>query len=211
MGGSGVAGDDLGLDGDAVVVVERHGVGVPAHLVDHEANLGSMVDHGVDRVLALASTGSLRADWSIGTVVIPDDFFAPWVNPSVYDDMRGHSVPGFDAAWRSQVVAAWSANASRPAVDGGVYVHTMGPRFETPAEIRFYGTVGDVVGMTIAAECVLAAELGLAYAVVCVVDNLANGVADERLTKTAFEHGVRSNREAFATDVRAVVRALVDS
>ncbi len=35
----------------------------------------------------------------------------------------------------------------------------------------------DVVGMTMASECVVAGELGLAYASVCVVDNLANGVA----------------------------------
>ena len=34
----------------------------------------------------------------------------------------------------------------------------------------------DVVGMTIASECIVAAELGLAYASICVVDNLANGI-----------------------------------
>ena len=34
----------------------------------------------------------------------------------------------------------------------------------------------DVVGMTIASECIVAAELGLAYAAICVVDNLANGI-----------------------------------
>jgi len=32
--------------------------------------------------------------------------------------------------------------------DGGVYLQSMGPRFETKAEIRFMSTVGDVVGMT---------------------------------------------------------------
>jgi purine nucleoside phosphorylase len=30
--------------------------------------------------------------------------------------------------------------------------------------------------MTIASECILAGELGLAYAAVCAVDNLANGI-----------------------------------
>ena len=36
--------------------------------------------------------------------------------------------------------------------------------------------------MTIASECVAACELGLAYAAICVVDNLANGVGERELT-----------------------------
>jgi 5'-methylthioadenosine phosphorylase len=35
--------------------------------------------------------------------------------------------------------------------------------------------------MTIAAEAVLAREAGLAYAAVCTIDNLANGLLDRRL------------------------------
>jgi purine nucleoside phosphorylase len=44
-----------------------------------------------------------------------------------------------------------------------------------------------VVGMTIAAECVIAGELGLEYAAVCVVDNLANGLADGELSVDEME------------------------
>ena len=43
--------------------------------------------------------------------------------------------------------------------------------------------------MTIASECIVAGELGLAYAAVCVVDNLANGVGDQPLTVEEFEAG----------------------
>ena len=35
----------------------------------------------------------------------------------------------------------------------------------------------------------IAAELGLAYAAVCVVDNLANGVGEAELTVEEFEAG----------------------
>lgn len=197
------------LDAGAVVGISRHGVAAtPAHLVDHEANLRALVAVGADRVVALASTGSLRPDWPVGSVVAPDDFFAPWVNPSIHTDGRAHSVPGFDEEWRAEVVATWDRVAEVPAVDGGVYVHASGPRFETPAEIRFYATVGDVIGMTVAAECVLARELGLRYAALCVVDNLANGVDELALTTEQFRAGVEANRAAFAADVRAVVREL---
>ena len=37
-----------------------------------------------------------------------------------------------------------------------------------------------MVGMTLAAETVLAGEAALAYAAVCTIDNLANGVSPTR-------------------------------
>jgi len=54
-------------------------------------------------------------------------------------------------------------------------VQTHGPRFETAAEIRQVAGFADVVGMTCAHEATLCKELALPYALVCVVDNMANG------------------------------------
>jgi 5'-methylthioadenosine phosphorylase len=48
--------------------------------------------------------------------------------------------------------------------------------------------------MTIAAEAILAREAGLAYAAVCTVDNLANGLAADPLTVEAY----RAERDRFA-------------
>ena len=73
------------------------------------------------------------------------------------------------------MIEAWRASGQAPR-DGGVYWQTRGPRFETPAEIRLIAAHADVVGMTIASECIVAGELGLDYAALCVVDNLANGI-----------------------------------
>ena len=57
--------------------------------------------------------------------------------------------------------------------------------------MRALARVGDLVGMTIAAECILAKEVGIAYAAVCVVDNLANGLDAEPLTIEEFQAAVR--------------------
>ncbi len=191
-----------------VVVRIRHGNGVPAHLVDHAANCAALVDAGCDRVLALHSVGSLRADWPVGTVVAPDDFFAPWATPSTFDDVRGHRIPGIDAAWRDEVVTAWQASTDHPIISSGVYAQTTGPRFETAAEIRFLATVADVVGMTLASECTIAGELGLAYASISVVDNLANGVAAAPLTMDEYATGVAANRTLLADALPRLVAAL---
>ena len=42
-----------------------------------------------------------------------------------------------------------------PLHDGGVYWQVIGPRLETVAEIRLFAQHADVVGMTMASECVV--------------------------------------------------------
>jgi purine nucleoside phosphorylase len=55
---------------------------------------------------------------------------------------------------------------------------------------------------------VIAGELGLPYAAVCIVDNLANGVGERELTVEEFEAGRARNRERLGAAVSAVVPAL---
>jgi 5'-methylthioadenosine phosphorylase len=111
-------------------------------------------------------------------LICPDDFIALHLGLSIRADERAHRAPGFDRAWRDEVLAAWRNGSAPKLRDGGVYWQAIGPRFETPAEIRLIGAHAEVVGMTIASECIVAAELGLAYAAICAVDNLANGIGD---------------------------------
>ena len=63
--------------------------------------------------------------------------------------------------------------------------------------------------MTVASECVLASEIGLPYAAVCVVDNLANGLDEHPLTMDEFHAGVVRNRDRLIADLDATVPALV--
>jgi 5'-methylthioadenosine phosphorylase len=200
------------IEAAQVAVIQRHGPGrgLPAHLVDHHANIRAACERGCDRVLALGSTGSLKLEWGVGTVVCPDDFYAPEVAPSYYDDPRGHSVPGFDPGWRRTVVDAWGRLTETPVVDGGVYAQTRGPRFETPAEVRALAGHADLVGMTIAAEAILAREAGLAYAAICTVDNLANGIAEEPLTLEEYRRGRDRTGAQLLKDLRRVLPALAE-
>jgi 5'-methylthioadenosine phosphorylase len=197
------------IDGGEMVGLPRHGFdrGVPAQLVDHRANVRALCELGCGRVLALGSAGSLRADLAVGSFVCPDDFYAPETAPSFYDDPRGHSVPGFDPDWRDVVLGAWRDGAESELIDGGVYAQTLGPRFETPAEVRALARVADVVGMTLAAETVLAREASLAHAAVCSVDNLANGISEEALTVEEYQSG----RDRTAAALQAALRTVLTS
>ncbi|HEX6310972.1 MAG TPA: MTAP family purine nucleoside phosphorylase [Acidimicrobiia bacterium] len=191
-------------------VLQRHGVDryAAAHAVDHRANLRALAELDCDRVLAIGSVGGLRPELGIGTFLAPDDFIALHLGLSYFDDDPGHRVPAFDTTWRRRVVDTWTHRVELPLRDGGVYWQTIGPRFETAAEIRLLAAHADVVGMTIASECILAAELGLAYAAVCVVDNLANGIADQPLTLDEFEAGKAANRGRLLAALGAVLPEL---
>ncbi len=187
------------------VVVQRHGGGdayVLPHAIDHAANLRPLAEAGCERALAICSVGSLDAGTGVGSFVCPHDFIALQATVTTFDDPRGHAMPGFDAEWRGEVLAAWAGSgagaASGELRDGGIYWQTNGPRFETPAEIRLIAAHADLVGMTLASECIVAGELGLRYATVCVVDNMANGIGARPLTPAEVER----HREANAARLR---------
>jgi 5'-methylthioadenosine phosphorylase len=196
------------LDGAEAEVVRRHGASgpyVPPHRIDHEANLRPLLDGGCERVLAVCSVGSLKQEIAVGSLVCPHDFIALQLGLTSFDDARGHIAPGFDAEWRERVLSASHAGGGPVLSDGGVYWQTTGPRFETPAEIRLLAAHADLVGMTMASECILAGELGLAYAAVCVVDNFANGVGSGPLSVERLE----ADRVANAARLGEALEALL--
>jgi 5'-methylthioadenosine phosphorylase len=193
------------------VVLQRHGSGdayVLPHRIDHVSNLRSLADAGCDRVLAICSVGSLDAGLGVGSFVCPHDFIALQVTVTSFDDPRGHAMLGFDAAWRGEVLAGWEASGAGTLRDGGVYWQTNGPRFETRAEIGLIAAHADLVGMTLASECIAAGELGLPYAAMCVVDNLANGIAAQPLSVEEVERHREANATRLAEALGTVLPAL---
>lgn len=199
------------FDAGPVVFLQRHRQPgyVLAPALDHHAHAAALAAAGCDRVLALGSCGGLHRRLPPGTTLVLDDFVALDAQPdSRFADARALGVPGFTPAWRTRVLETWNRHAATPAVDGGVYWQSTGPRFETPAEIRLMAAFADVVGMTIGSECVAFGERGLDYAAVCVVDNLANGVGETPLTVVEFEHGKAANTAALVATLRGVVPEL---
>jgi 5'-methylthioadenosine phosphorylase len=213
VGGNGLRGSRFGADAPeltvddgthAVVVrdlgdayfLQRHGFGgsAPAHLVDHVANLKALVALGCDRVLALNSSASLHDRFAPGSFLLADD--------------RGLRAPEFEPAWRTRVLDAWHATTDVPLHDGVVYWQAIGPRLPTASEIRLFAHHADVVGMTMASECVVAGELGLTYASVCVVDTFATGVGEHPLAGPAFEIGRAATQQPLEKVLAALVPVL---
>ena len=174
------------------------------HQINHAANFSALKALGVEEVIAVHSTGSLKRALKPGTFVVPDDFILLSPGPTVLGGKRAHVTPGLDEGVRRQWLAA-GRDCGFEMTDGGVYWQTAGPRFETKAEIRLMAQAADLVGMTLAGEAIVARELELAYASLCSIDNYAHGIVEEDLSLEDVLGNARRNGEAA---VRIVMRYL---
>jgi 5'-methylthioadenosine phosphorylase len=136
---------------------------------------------GVESIIAVASVGSLRAHIRPGEFVVLDQFIDfTKSRPSTFFDrdevVHIDMTEPFCESLRRCVIAAKPAGLKIH--EKGTYVCAEGPRFETSAEIRAYSAMGgDVVGMTLVPEVVLARELGMCYAGIAIITNYAAGIS----------------------------------
>ncbi len=87
----------------------------------------------------------------------------------------------YDPALRA--AAARCARAAGFAVHEGVYVATLGPNYETPAEIEAFRRMGGtVVGMSTVQEVIAARHLDMRILVLSLATNMAAGMTDRPLT-----------------------------
>jgi 5'-methylthioadenosine phosphorylase len=185
------------MAGRGIVFLPRHGIEpsryILPHRINHAANMKALQDRGVREIVAVNSTGSLKLNLEPGMIVVPDDFISISSTATALAFKPVHITPVLSGRIRSRLLEA-AARCETPAVDGGVYWQTRGPRLETPAEIRFMGQFADIVGMTMASEAVVAQELGMEYASLCSVDNYANGLVENPLSMEEILENARRNQ-----------------
>ena len=174
-----------------VVFMNRHGAGhsVPPHKVNYRAIIWGLRALGVKRIIATTAVGSVNPAMQPGHFVFPDQFieftksrvstfFDGGEAGVVHTDMTEPYCPSL-----RRTLSAAAESLELTYHNGGTYVACEGPRFETPAEIRMYARLGgDLVGMTSFPEVALAHELGLCYATVSMVTNMAAGISKTKLT-----------------------------
>ncbi len=179
-----------------VAFILRHGKDrhILPHLINHQANLQALKDLGVEEVLGVNSTGSLKRRLTPGTLVVPDDYLMPTAGPTIFREKPVHITPALHAEVRRRLLEA-ARDCAIEAVDGGIYWQTTGPRLETRAEIAMMSQFADLVGMTMASEAIIAQELELPYASLCSVDNYAHGLEEKELTMDKILWHARRNAE----------------
>jgi purine-nucleoside phosphorylase len=121
-----------------------------------------------------------------GLVLISDHINLQGTNPLVgpNDDSAGPRFPDMSEAYSR----AYRETAKQVALElcipvtEGVYAAMLGPSYETPAEIRFLRTIGaDVVGMSTAAEVIVANHMGIKVLGISCVTNMAAGILPQKI------------------------------
>jgi len=186
----------------AFALLMRHQHNLPPHRINYRACLSALATLGVDEIVAIGSTGSLKPEIAPGSIVIPTDYLSVTDIPSIHECTIGHVCPELDA----DLVRTLSGLIPEARM-GGIYAQTRGPRIETVAEVRALAKVADIVGMTVASEATLALELGMRFAAVCTVDNYANGLGEEVLT---YEH-ILAISQAFARRTEKILEKIVET
>ncbi len=175
-----------------VFFLARHGGGhtLPPHLVNYRANIAALKKLDVDAVIAMAAVGSLHRELAPGTRVVIDQFidFTKQRPLTFYEGEEGFVVhTDFSKPYCPEIRAAVikaGQSLDQKMIDGGCYICTEGPRFETPAEIKMFKEWGaDVVGMTNVPEVTLAREAGLCYGCIALPTNYAAGICAEPLSQ----------------------------
>lgn len=183
---------------DRTALILRHGDDprnhILPHLINHRANLQALKDTGVEEIVGINSTGSLKKAFSPGMIVIPDDFITLTATPTIFNSSTVHITPSLSESVRQKIIKA-AENCDLQNVKQGTYWQTQGPRLETKAEIKMMANFADIVGMTMANEAVIAQELDIPYASACSVDNYGNGILDEPLSMEEILDGTRQNAD----------------
>lgn len=171
------------VGGRRAAFLPRHGHRheVPPHKVNYRANIYALYRLGVERIIATNAVGAINLSFKPGDLVVPHDLIDfTRQRPLTFYDQAPVTHIDLSEPYCPEVRRVLIDKAREVATthDQAVYVCTEGPRFETPAEIRMFRSLGcDVVGMTGAPEAALARELGICYATLCFVSNMAAGVS----------------------------------
>lgn len=199
--------------------MSRHGKGhtVPPHRVNYRANIWTLKELGVRKIIATAAVGSLSSQYKLGDIVLlnqfldftksrPQTFYEGGEDGVLHVDM---TEPYCKSVQGTILRAAEKGVSPITVKDGATYVCTEGPRFETPAEIKMYQLLGgELVGMTSVPEVTLAKELGMCYASIGMVTNEAAGIADHPLTHAEVIESMKAAGKTVAQLIQETFRIL---
>jgi len=203
-----------GTIGDVPVLVQRGRAhfyeGLPMEDVTFATRLFAVA--GVKTLVVTNASGAINPGFRAGDLVLISDHINmlgvnPLHGPNL-DDL-GPRFPDMSMAYtpRLRKLAKEVAKEEGIKVREGVYVACLGPSYETPAEIRAFGSMGaDLAGMSTVPEVIVAAHAGMEVLGLSIATNLAAGVNPEA---TLSHEEVIETTERVGQDVRQLLMALL--
>jgi purine-nucleoside phosphorylase len=169
---------------------------------------------GVEQMILTNAAGGINTGFAQGGLMIIDDHINMMgSNPLMgrNDDRLGVRFPDMSEVYsrRLRQVADDAARARGIAVTHGVYVAVHGPSYETPAEIRYFRTIGaDAVGMSTVPEAIAARHMGMEVLGISCITNMAAGVLPRPLVHDEVMETARRVRGSFISLLEGIIERL---
>jgi purine-nucleoside phosphorylase len=166
---------------------------------------------GVKRIILTNAAGGINTGFAQGALMIIDDHInLLGTNPLVgaNDERFGPRFPDMSEVYSARLrrIADDAAKARGVPVSHGIYVAVHGPSYETPAEIRFFRTIGaDAVGMSTVPEAIAARHMGLEVLGISCITNMAAGVLPQPLNHDEVMETARLVRGSFISLLEGII------
>lgn len=169
---------------------------------------------GAHTLLLTNASGGINRDFQAGDLMLLTDH----INYTGSNALVGPNLQEFGPRFpdmthiyspKLQELARNIAKQNNITLREGIYLATLGPSYETPAEIRFFRTIGaDAVGMSTVLESVAARHAQMQVGAISCVANLAAGDHHTELTHEEVTEAVNSSREPFAKLLKEWIAAI---
>ncbi len=191
--------------GKNIAFIPRHGPTgqIPAHNVNHKANILALKKLGVREIIGVNSAGSLKPEIKPGSIAVPSDYMNFAGVQTFFDSQAKHVTPALSETLKNKLLDA-AGKLGIQVIGSGTYFQSRGPRLETPAESAFLAEFADFVGMTLASEATLAREQEMEYAAICSIDNYANGISGAKPTHKRIVESAGKNAEKIWKIIEAI-------
>lgn len=134
---------------------------------------------GVQYLFVSNAAGGTNPSFKVGDLMIIKDHINMLPNPLIGPNMDefGPRFPDMTCAYDKGLIAKALDIAEKMGIklQQGVYFGTTGPTYETPAEVRFFASVGaDALGMSTVPEVIVARHCGIIVFGMSCITNISN-------------------------------------
>ncbi len=180
----------------------------PSEVVFPVRVLGSL---GIKYLFVSNAAGGVNPSFKIGDLMVITDHINLIPNPLVGKniDALGERFPDMNDAYNSDLrtLAEQTASELSLSLQQGVYLGGTGPTYETPAEYRYFRTIGaDAVGMSTTPEVIAARHMGISVFGMSVITNI--GLSGEISTHEDVQLQGRLASERMSKIIKEMIKKI---
>ena len=171
----------------------------------------ALAAYGVRTIILTNAAGGINTAFKPGTLMLIDAHINMLgSNPlvGVNEERFGPRFPDMTEVYsrRLRKIAVEAAAELGQPLARGIYVAVHGPSYETPAEIRFFRTIGaDAVGMSTVPEAIVARHMGVEVLGISCITNPAAGVLPAPLVHDEVMEVANRVRAEFSALLEAII------